>query len=130
MTDAPAIGIDLGTTNTCVAVWSNGKAEILKIREKDMIIPSCVAFCQEGLLIGKNASMQSPGNPVNTIFDAKRIIGVNSDCLANFMKYWPLNFAQDDANNPMYVVELMNEKKAFYPEQILALILVKVKKGN
>ncbi|KAL7587497.1 uncharacterized protein LOC111917553 [Lactuca sativa] len=72
---APAIGIDLGTTNSCVAVWKHNRIEILPNDQGNRTTASCVAFTNAERLVGDGAKNQIAKNPANTVFDVKRLIG-------------------------------------------------------
>lgn len=111
------IGIDLGTTNTCAAIWCDGKAIILSE------MPSCVSFTENGYHVGQNSGIHR----TNTIVDAKRLIGQNFKTAANFAKYWPFVVVDDGSGIPQYEVECQHEMKYLYAEQISALVLKKVK---
>ena len=76
-----AIGIDLGTTFSCVAVWQHGKVDIIVNEQGNKTTPSYVAFTDTERLIGEPAKNQASMNPENTVFDAKRLIGRNYNCL-------------------------------------------------
>ncbi|GJR14804.1 putative heat shock protein 70 family protein [Tanacetum coccineum] len=91
MGSRPAIGIDLGTTYSCVAVWKNDRIEIIPNDQGNRTTPSCVAFTRADCLVGDAAKNQLPTNSTNTIFDAKRLIGRNfSDSeVQKDMRLWP-----------------------------------------
>jgi L1 cell adhesion molecule like protein len=124
----PAIGIDLGTTYSCVAVWVNGKVEIIANDQGNRTTPSYVAFTDTERLIGDGAKNQASMNPQNTIFDAKRLIGRRFDdhVIQDDMKHWPFKVISEN-NKPYFEVEFMNETKRFAPEEISAMVLTKMK---
>jgi len=123
-----AVGIDLGTTYSCVGVFQHGKVEIIANDQGNRTTPSYVAFTDTERLIGDPAKNQVAINPTNTIFDAKRLIGrkfadatVQSD-----MKHWP--FTVVDSNTlPKLEVEYKNETKTFTPEEVSSMVLTKMK---
>ncbi|KAH9625901.1 hypothetical protein KSS87_003415 [Heliosperma pusillum] len=130
----PAIGIDLGTTYSCVGVWQHGRAEIITNDLGNRTTPSWVAFTQTQRLIGNSAKNQAAMNPCNTIFDAKRLIGRKFDdpIVQDDMKHWPFKVIADpndttNGNNPVFVVTYKDEEKLFFPEQISSMILGKMK---
>ena len=127
-TRAPAIGIDLGTTYSCVAVFHDGEVEVIPNEQGSRITPSYVAFTDTGRLIGNAAKNQVAINPKNTVFDAKRLIGrhfdeeeVQSDC-----KHWPFTVVERDGR-PLMQVEYKGEIVTFYPEEISSMVLTKMK---
>ncbi|KAH3687274.1 hypothetical protein WICPIJ_001736 [Wickerhamomyces pijperi] len=122
------IGIDLGTTYSCVAVMKNGKTEILANEQGNRITPSYVAFTDEERLIGEAAKNQAAANPENTIFDIKRLIGLkyNDKSVQRDIKHLPYKIV-DRQGQPAVQVEIQGEKKAFTPEEISAMILGKMK---
>jgi len=128
MAKKTAIGIDLGTTYSCVGVFQHGKVEIIANDQGNRTTPSYVAFTDTERLIGDPAKNQVAINPTNTIFDAKRLIGrkfADATVQAD-MKHWPFTVI-DAATKPKLEVEYKNETKNFTPEEISAMILTKMK---
>lgn len=125
----PAIGIDLGTTYSCVGVWKNDNVEIVANDQGNRTTPSYVAFTQSERLIGDAAKNQVARNPENTVFDAKRLIGrtFNDPVVQSDMKHWPFKVFAGEGGRPKIAVEYMGEKKSFYPEEISAMVLGKMK---
>jgi len=123
-----AIGIDLGTVNSCVGVWQNGKVEIIANECGNRITPSFVSFTADERLIGDAAKSGIASNPSNTVFDAKRLIGKNyndsqvQDSLKH-LSYKVIN----KSNKPMIEVEFRNETKEFSAEEIGSMVLSKMK---
>ncbi|CAK5090616.1 unnamed protein product [Meloidogyne enterolobii] len=123
------IGIDLGTTYSCVGVYKNGRVEIIANDQGNRITPSYVAFTENGeRLIGDAAKNQLTLNPENTIFDAKRLIGreFTDKTVQDDMKLWPFGVA-DKANKPHIKANVNGEIKQFAPEEISAMVLGKMK---
>lgn len=122
------IGIDLGTTYSCVAVMKNGKTEILANEQGNRITPSYVAFTDDERLIGDAAKNQVAANPQNTIFDIKRLIGLkyNDRSVQKDIKHLPFNVVNKDGK-PAVEVSVKGEKKVFTPEEISGMILGKMK---
>ncbi|CCF58319.1 hypothetical protein KAFR_0E01650 [Kazachstania africana CBS 2517] len=122
------IGIDLGTTYSCVAVMKNGKTEILANEQGNRITPSYVAFTDDERLIGDAAKNQIASNPKNTIFDIKRLIGLKYDdrSVQRDIKHLPFNVVNDNGK-PAVEVQVKGEKKMFTPEEVSGMILGKMK---
>ncbi|KAG0062694.1 ATPase with role in protein import into the ER [Linnemannia elongata] len=122
------IGIDLGTTYSCVGVFKNGRVEIIANDQGHRITPSYVAFTEDERLVGDAAKNQYAANPTNTIFDAKRLIGRrfdDKDVQAD-IKHFPFK-VKSKSGAPVITVEVKGEEKTFTPEEISAMILGKMK---
>ncbi|XP_055301915.1 heat shock 70 kDa protein cognate 4 [Sitodiplosis mosellana] len=128
MAKAPAIGIDLGTTYSCVGVFQHGKVEIIANDQGNRTTPSYVAFTDTERLIGDAAKNQVAMNPNNTVFDAKRLIGRKFDdpVIQADMKHWPFEVKNVDTK-PKIEVQYKGEKKQFFPEEISSMVLTKMK---
>jgi heat shock protein 1/8 len=150
----PAIGIDLGTTYSCVGVMRNNKVEIIANNQGNRTTPSYVAFNDNERLIGESAKNQSSMNPNNTIFDAKRLIGrlFHDSTVQSDMKHWPFTVISDAAatagtsagststgtagsttsgngngGRPVIRVTYQGEEKIFKPEEISAMVLSRMR---
>jgi len=128
MSKAQAVGIDLGTTYSCVGVFQHGKVEIIANDQGNRTTPSYVGFTDSERLIGDAAKNQVAMNPINTIFDAKRLIGRKFDdqCVQADMKQWPFTVI-NEATKPKLQVEYKGETKSFFPEEISSMVLIKMK---
>jgi len=127
-TKAPAIGIDLGTTYSCVGVFQHGKVEIIANDQGNRTTPSYVAFTDTERLIGDAAKNQVAMNPTHTVFDAKRLIGRRFDdsCVQADMKHWPFTVVNDNTK-PKIQVDFKGETKTFFPEEISSMVLTKMR---
>ena len=124
-----AFGCDLGTCYSCVAVWQNGRAEVIANEQGNRTTPSMVAFTDSERLIGQSAMNQAAMNARNTIYDSKRLIGrrFSDPEVQEDMKLWPFKVVDDGNDRPQIVVDAMGEEKKFYPEEISAMVLTKMK---
>uniref|UniRef100_A0AAF5CZ95 Heat shock protein 70 n=1 Tax=Strongyloides stercoralis TaxID=6248 RepID=A0AAF5CZ95_STRER len=126
---ANAVGIDLGTTYSCVGVFQHGKVEIIANDQGNRTTPSYVAFTDSERLIGDAAKNQVAMNPQNSVFDAKRLIGRKFDdsAVQADMKHWPFKVISADGGRPKVQVEFKGEVKTFFPEEISSMVLTKMK---
>jgi len=127
--DGPAIGIDLGTTYSCVGIWQHDRVEIIANDQGNRTTPSYVGFTDTERLIGDAAKNQVAMNPYNTVFDAKRLIGrrFSDPSVQSDMKHFPFKVEPKDGDKPVIGVEYKGEKKSFTPEEISSMVLVKMK---
>ena len=124
-----SIGIDLGTTYSCVGIWQNDRVEIIANDQGNRTTPSYVAFNETERLIGDAAKNQAASNPTNTVFDAKRLIGRKMDesSVQSDMKHFPFGLVPDANGKPQIEVKYQGETKRFAPEEISSMVLVKMK---
>ncbi|KAL6770009.1 HSP70A [Auxenochlorella protothecoides x Auxenochlorella symbiontica] len=129
MSNGPAIGIDLGTTYSCVGIWQHDRVEIIPNEQGNRTTPSYVAFTDTERLIGDAAKNQVAMNPINTVFDAKRLIGrkFNDGNIQHDISHWPFKVVSGAGEKPMIQVEYKGETKTFAPEEISSMVLVKMK---
>uniref|UniRef100_A0ACD5XEJ4 Uncharacterized protein n=1 Tax=Avena sativa TaxID=4498 RepID=A0ACD5XEJ4_AVESA len=129
--DGPAIGIDLGTTYSCVAVWrpEHNRVEVIPNDQGNLTTQSCVAFTDAGILIGDAAVNQAAKNPINTVFDVKRLIGrhFSDTSVQEDMRMWPFKVVSGPSDRPLIVVQYKDEEKQFEAEQISAMVLAKMR---
>jgi L1 cell adhesion molecule like protein len=125
----PVIGIDLGTTFSCVGVWQNDRVEIIASDTGNRTVPSWVAFTDDERLVGEAAKSVAASNTQNTIFDAKRLIGRPFDdpIVQKEIKNYPYKVKNDGKNRPLIVATVKGETKEFYPEEISAMVLQKMR---
>ncbi|KAJ9540778.1 hypothetical protein OSB04_027284 [Centaurea solstitialis] len=125
----PAIGIDLGTTYSCVAVWIHDRIEIIANDQGNRTTPSYVAFNHTERLVGDPAKNQAAYNPTNTIFDVKRLIGrrVSDETVQEDIKLWPFKVVALSDDKPKIVVTYKGEEKEFSAEEISSMVLAKMK---
>ena len=124
-----AIGIDLGTTYSCVGVWQNDRVEIIANDQGNRTLPSYVAFTDTERLVGEPAKSQAGSNPKGTVFDAKRLIGrkfadaaVQSD-----LKHLSYDVEEGNDGKPMIVCDTKDGPKRFHAEEISSMVLAKMK---
>jgi len=124
-----AVGIDLGTTYSCVGIWQNDRVEIIANDQGNRTTPSYVAFTDTERLIGDAAKNQCAMNPINTIFDAKRLIGrkFTDPVVQSDMKHWPFKVISGDGDIPRIQVQYKGEEKTFSAEEISSMVLTKMK---
>jgi heat shock 70kDa protein 1/2/6/8 len=127
--EGETIGIDLGTTYSCVGVWQNDRVEIIANDQGNRTTPSYVAFTDIERLVGDGAKNQASTNPENTVFDAKRLIGrsITDEAVVRDQKHWPFGIVSGPNNNPLIQVTYKNEQKTFSPEEISSMVLIKMK---
>jgi heat shock protein 5 len=126
--DGPVIGIDLGTTYSCVGIYKNGRVEIIPNDQGNRITPSYVAFTEDERLIGEAAKNQATINPSQTLFDVKRLIGrkYNEKSVQSDKKLLPFDLV-DKGGKPMISVKVKGEKKMLAPEEVSSMVLTKMK---
>jgi L1 cell adhesion molecule like protein len=124
-----SIGIDLGTTYSCVGVYRDGKVEIIANDQGNRTMPSYVAFTDDERLIGEAAKNQCGQNPTNTVFDAKRLIGrkFEDETIKDDIKHYPFKVLCGQLGKPVIEVEYKGETKTFQPEEISAMVLTKMR---
>ena len=115
-----SIGIDLGTTYSCVGAFMNGKVEIIANDQGNRTTPSYVAFTEQERITGDAAKNQASRNPSNTVFDAKRLIGrkFDDEIIQKDIKLWPFEVIKGKDDRPQISVTFKGETKAFFPEEI------------
>jgi len=125
---AKILGIDLGTTNSCMSVMEGGEPTVLENSEGARTTPSVVAFAKNGeRLVGQAAKRQAVTNAKNTVFSAKRLIGRKFSELTDADKRVPYNIVEADNGDAHIEVEVEGEKKVFSPQEIAAIVLGKLK---
>lgn len=125
MSRSPSIGIDLGMTYCCVAVFHNNQVEILADKEGSRKIPSYVAFTDRKRLIGNAAKNQGSLNQANTVFNIKSLLGrkLCDSLVQKKMKYWPFELVDSGGGKPKIQVEFRRETKTLYPEEIISMLI-------
>ena len=124
-----AVGIDLGTTYSCVGVWQNDRVEIIANDQGNRTTPSYVSFGESERLIGDAAKSQAAANATNTVFDAKRLIGRKFDdaSVRADVEHWPFKVVRGPSDKPKISVSFKGSTKEFYPEEISSMVLTKMK---
>jgi len=126
-----AIGIDLGTTYSCVGVYKDGEVQIIANDQGNRTTPSYVAWTDQELLLGDAAKNQVASNPTNTVFDAKRLIGRRFDdpVVQADIKLWPFRVVSDGGKDDKPLIEVLYQgvAKRFHPEEISSMVLTKMK---
>merc|ERR1712032_1658392 len=127
-TDGPVIGIDLGTTYSCVGIYKNGRVEIIPNDQGNRITPSYVSFTDDERLIGEAAKNRATINPSQTLFDVKRLIGrrFKDSTVQKDMKLLPFTIVEKQSK-PMITVKVKGEDKAMAPEEVSSMVLTKMK---
>jgi L1 cell adhesion molecule like protein len=125
----PAVGIDLGTTYSCVGVWRNESVDIIANDMGERTTPSYVSFSETERLIGQAAKNQCSRNPTNTIFDAKRLIGrkFSDPIVKSDMKLWPFTVKEGSGGRPVIEVKFKGDTRQFFPEEVSSMVLSKMK---
>lgn len=124
-----SIGIDLGTSYSCIAVWRNNGVEIIPNDQGNRVTPSYVAFTDTERLIGDAAINQLAKNPHNTIFDAKRLIGrrFSDQSVQQDIRFWPFKVVPNHKDKPVIAVNYKGQEKHFSPQEISSMVLSKLK---
>ena len=126
-----AVGIDLGTTYSCVGVYKDGEVQIIANDQGNRTTPSYVAWTEHERLLGDAAKNQVASNPTNTVFDAKRLIGRRFDdpIVQADLKLWPFKVISDGTKDDKPLIEITYQgvQKKFHPEEISSMILTKMK---
>ncbi|KAK3151204.1 hypothetical protein QOZ80_3AG0242990 [Eleusine coracana subsp. coracana] len=127
--DGPAIGIDLGTTYSCVAVWRHNRKEVIVNDQGSRLTPSCVAFTGAERLVGEAAVNQAAQNPTSTVYEVKRLIGrrFSDESVQEDMKNWPFKVMKGREDFPMITVHYKGEEKQYTPEEVSAMVLAKMR---
>ncbi|KAL6645886.1 hypothetical protein ACP70R_017494 [Stipagrostis hirtigluma subsp. patula] len=127
--DGPAIGIDLGTTYSCVAVWRDDRGEVIANDQGNRTTPSCVAFTDTDRFVGEAAVNQAALNYCNTVFEVKRLIGrrYSDESVQNDIKLWPFKVVQGHKDRPVIVVRHEGVERLFAPEEISSMVLAKMR---
>ena len=124
-----AIGIDLGTTYSCVGVWEHDRVEIIVNDQGNRTTPSMVSFTPCERIVGDGSKYQITNNPHNTVFDVKRLIGrrFSDPYVQSDMKLWPFTVVSGDNGKPLIQVEYKGQRKEFAAEEISSMVLSKMK---
>ncbi|KAK4480398.1 hypothetical protein RD792_013470 [Penstemon davidsonii] len=123
--EGPAIGIDLGTTYSCVGVWQHNRVEIIANDQGNRTTPSCVSFTDTLRLVGDAAKNQEAMNPANSVFGAKRLIGRKFSDISDIP--WPFKVIPGPDDEPIIVVTYKGEEKRYFAKEISSMVLIKMK---
>merc|ERR1712227_181289 len=128
-TTGNVLGIDLGTTYSCVGLWINSKVELFYNEAGNRTTPSVVAFNDKERLVGDSAKNQSIINPENTVYDSKRMIGRNfsDETIQNDLKSWPFKVIRGKNDRILIKVTYKKEIKEYFPEEISSMVLLKMR---
>lgn len=129
MAETPVFGIDLGTTNSVIAVWKNGAPEVISDGSTQNMTPSCVAFTPNGIAVGNLALGQITGNQKNTILKVKRVIGKKIAAIEKERLLLPCSITKGDDDKPKYQVLFEGKPKQFHPEEVSAIVLKTLKEN-
>ncbi|KAI3745943.1 hypothetical protein L6452_08355 [Arctium lappa] len=133
MSRRTAVGIDLGTTYSCVSAWfdKHNRVEIIPNEQGNRITPSCVAWDGTELLVGEAAKNQINRNPKNTVFDVKRLMGsrFSDSVVQKDIESWPFKVIEGSEDKPVILFEHESEDKKFSPEEISSMILKNLKES-
>ena len=130
MSEHPAVGIDLGTTYSCIAIWKNQQPYVIPNENGSRITPSIVSFTKKDRLVGEAAKNLSSKNAENTVYDAKRLIGrkFNDKEVQEDIKRWPFKVKKEsNSDRPIIEVTYEGKKKEFFAEEISSIVLSKLK---
>lgn len=124
------LGIDLGTTNSCISIWRNNRSEIIPDKMGRHTIPSVVSFTNNSIYVGHKADRQRKLNPDNTYHDIKRLLGrsINDNIVRDDMEYISYNLCNDDKDNILIKCELNKRKSIYKLEEIVSFILMELKR--
>ncbi|XP_015697583.2 heat shock cognate 70 kDa protein-like [Oryza brachyantha] len=127
----PAVGIDLGTTYSCVAVRRHNRSEVITNDQGNRLTPSCVAFTAVDRFVGDAAENQAALNPSNTVFEVKRLIGrrFSDESVQEDIKLWPFKVVAGRDDRPAIVVQHEGKVRQFVPEEISAMVLTKLREA-
>ena len=125
----PVIGVDLGTTYSCVGVFQNGAVEIIANDQGNRVTPSYVAFTESERLVGDAAKIQASLNPENTVYDSKRLIGrrFRDEHVQADMQLWPFTVVEIDGGKPAVQVTVGGERKQLLPQEVSSMVLGKMR---
>lgn len=127
MSDKPVVGIDLGTTNSCVGIWQDGTIRTVLNKWHDFTTPSVVGITDDGYFVGNSAIAHQTTNAANTFFEVKRVIGQQYASVKKDTKFWPFTLVKDEKGKPLYQATVGNDQKLLHPEKVSAIVLKHLK---